>query len=101
MYLLTRNVSQHRLWIHRLFSYVVLTVRLIPRCRCASKTGFYRLTDIRHPVNDIAPVSAPPFEALWIQKFSSEVKSDPYSDVKDYSIFVTGCLVSVWAPLHI
>lgn len=52
-------------------------------------------------MNDIAPVSAPPFEALWIQKFSSEVKSDPYSDVKDYNIFVTGCLVSVWATLHI
>lgn len=41
-------------------------------------------------MNDIEPMSVPPFEALWIQKFSSEVKSDPYSDVKDYSIFVTG-----------
>lgn len=52
-------------------------------------------------MNDIVPVSAPSFEALWIQKFSSEVKSDPYADVKDYSIFVTGYSLSAWATLHI
>jgi hypothetical protein len=41
-------------------------------------------------VNDTVPVSALAFETLWIQKFSSEVKLDPYCDVKEHSIFITG-----------
>lgn len=100
IYPLTSKVSWHQQCMHRLFPYPVLTVKLIPKCRCASVTGgLYWLTDIRHPVNNTVPESA--FETLWIQKFSSEVKRDSYSDVKEHSIFITGCSVSVWATLHI
>lgn len=63
--------------------------------------GFYWLNAIRRPVSDTVPVSALAFEALWTQWLPSEVKSDPYSDVKEYSIFITGCSVSLWATLHI
>lgn len=52
-------------------------------------------------MNDTVPASALAFAALRVQKSSSEVKSDPYSDVKEHSIFITGCWVSVRATLHI
>lgn len=102
IYPLTSKVSWHQRCMPRWLFYPVLTVKRVPKCRCAVwQGGFCRLTDIRHPVNDTGPVSALAFEALRAQKSSSEVKSDPYSDVREHSIFITGCWVSVWATLHI
>lgn len=52
-------------------------------------------------MNDTVQVSELAFEALWIQKFSFEVKSDLYSEVEEHSIFITGSSVSLGATVHI